>query len=92
MAGHKVGTQEEWQAERDELLKEEKELTRRNEPAPAPVGRDQSSGPERSAPSTRGWPSITGVSMSSKPSKPAWRAIASKPAGVKPQYTKSSRA
>jgi predicted dithiol-disulfide oxidoreductase (DUF899 family) len=28
---HKVGTQEEWQAARDELLAEEKELTRRND-------------------------------------------------------------
>jgi len=28
MAQHRIGTQEEWQAERDELLKEEKELTR----------------------------------------------------------------
>ena len=31
MANHKVGTQEEWQAARDELLAEEKELTRRND-------------------------------------------------------------
>ena len=31
MTEHRVGTQEEWQSERDELLKEEKELTRRNE-------------------------------------------------------------
>jgi len=31
MPEHKVGTQEEWQAERDGLLKEEKGLTRRNE-------------------------------------------------------------
>ena len=31
MAEHKVGTQEEWQAVRDELLKEEKELTRRGD-------------------------------------------------------------
>jgi predicted dithiol-disulfide oxidoreductase (DUF899 family) len=31
MTNHKVGTQEEWQAARDELLKEEKELTRRND-------------------------------------------------------------
>jgi predicted dithiol-disulfide oxidoreductase (DUF899 family) len=31
MPDHKVGTQEEWQAERDELLKEEKELTRRSD-------------------------------------------------------------
>jgi len=31
MPNHKVGTREEWQAARDELLKEEKELTRRNE-------------------------------------------------------------
>ena len=31
MAAHRVGTQEEWQAERDELLKEEKELTRRGD-------------------------------------------------------------
>src|SRR5438132_13893871 len=29
MAEHRIGTQEEWQAERDALLKEEKELTRR---------------------------------------------------------------
>jgi predicted dithiol-disulfide oxidoreductase (DUF899 family) len=31
MPEHRVGTQEEWQAERDELLKEEKELTRRGD-------------------------------------------------------------
>jgi predicted dithiol-disulfide oxidoreductase (DUF899 family) len=31
MAEHRVGTQEEWQAERDALLREEKELTRRND-------------------------------------------------------------
>jgi predicted dithiol-disulfide oxidoreductase (DUF899 family) len=31
MKGHRIGTQEEWQAERDELLKEEKELTRRGD-------------------------------------------------------------
>jgi predicted dithiol-disulfide oxidoreductase (DUF899 family) len=31
MTQHKIATQEEWQAERDELLKEEKELTRRND-------------------------------------------------------------
>lgn len=31
MTQHKVGTQEEWQAARDELLAEEKELTRRND-------------------------------------------------------------
>ena len=31
MAEHRVGTQEEWQAERDELLEEEKELTRRGD-------------------------------------------------------------
>jgi predicted dithiol-disulfide oxidoreductase (DUF899 family) len=31
MAGHRIGTQEEWQAERDELLKEEKELIRRGD-------------------------------------------------------------
>jgi predicted dithiol-disulfide oxidoreductase (DUF899 family) len=31
MNKHRIGTQEEWQAERDELLKEEKELTRRND-------------------------------------------------------------
>jgi predicted dithiol-disulfide oxidoreductase (DUF899 family) len=31
MTHHKVGTREEWQAARDELLKEEKELTRRND-------------------------------------------------------------
>lgn len=29
MAEHRIATQEEWQAERDELLKEEKQLTRR---------------------------------------------------------------
>ncbi|MGN6167467.1 MAG: DUF899 domain-containing protein [Solirubrobacteraceae bacterium] len=29
MTDHRIGTQKEWQAERDELLKEEKELTRR---------------------------------------------------------------
>jgi predicted dithiol-disulfide oxidoreductase (DUF899 family) len=31
MTGHRIGTQEEWQAERDELLKDEKELTRRGD-------------------------------------------------------------
>jgi predicted dithiol-disulfide oxidoreductase (DUF899 family) len=31
MTEHTIGTQEEWQAQRDELLKEEKELTRRND-------------------------------------------------------------
>jgi predicted dithiol-disulfide oxidoreductase (DUF899 family) len=31
MTNHKVGTREEWQAARDELLAEEKELTRRND-------------------------------------------------------------
>jgi predicted dithiol-disulfide oxidoreductase (DUF899 family) len=31
MTEHRVGTQAEWQAERDELLKEEKELTRRSD-------------------------------------------------------------
>jgi predicted dithiol-disulfide oxidoreductase (DUF899 family) len=31
MTEHRVGTQEEWQAERDALLKEEKELTRRSD-------------------------------------------------------------
>jgi predicted dithiol-disulfide oxidoreductase (DUF899 family) len=31
MTQHKIGTQEEWQAARDELLAEEKELTRRND-------------------------------------------------------------
>jgi predicted dithiol-disulfide oxidoreductase (DUF899 family) len=31
MTEHRIGTQEEWQAERDQLLKEEKELTRRSD-------------------------------------------------------------
>ena len=31
MTEHRIGTQEEWQAERDALLKEEKELTRRHD-------------------------------------------------------------
>src|SRR5437763_13606885 len=31
MTEHRIGTQEEWQAERDELLKEEKALTRRGD-------------------------------------------------------------
>jgi predicted dithiol-disulfide oxidoreductase (DUF899 family) len=31
MTEHRTGTQEQWQAERDELLKEEKELTRRSD-------------------------------------------------------------
>src|SRR5918912_3485955 len=31
MTQHRIGTQEEWQAERDELLEEEKELTRRGD-------------------------------------------------------------
>jgi predicted dithiol-disulfide oxidoreductase (DUF899 family) len=31
MTEHRIGTQEEWQAERDDLLKEEKELTRRGD-------------------------------------------------------------
>src|SRR5438094_551697 len=31
MTQHRIGIQEEWQAERDDLLKEEKELTRRGD-------------------------------------------------------------
>jgi predicted dithiol-disulfide oxidoreductase (DUF899 family) len=31
MTEHRIGTQQEWQAERDELLKEEKQLTRRSD-------------------------------------------------------------
>src|SRR5512132_868234 len=31
MTNHKIATQEEWQAAREELLKDEKELTRRND-------------------------------------------------------------
>ena len=31
MTQHKIGTQEEWQAARDELLAKEKELTRRSD-------------------------------------------------------------
>jgi predicted dithiol-disulfide oxidoreductase (DUF899 family) len=31
MTEHRIGTQEEWQAARDELLKDEKEITRRND-------------------------------------------------------------
>src|SRR6266566_3815862 len=31
MTEHRISTQEEWQAERDELLKEEKQLTRRGD-------------------------------------------------------------
>src|SRR5437764_8944926 len=31
MTEHRISTQEQWQAERDELLKEEKELTRRGD-------------------------------------------------------------
>ena len=31
MTEHRIGTQDEWQAERDELLKREKELTRRGD-------------------------------------------------------------
>jgi len=31
MTQHRIGTQEEWQAERDALLQEEKELTRRGD-------------------------------------------------------------
>src|SRR5438034_10587439 len=31
MTEHRIGTQEEWQAEREALLEEEKELTRRND-------------------------------------------------------------
>ena len=31
MTGHRIGTQEEWQGERDALLKDEKELTRRGD-------------------------------------------------------------
>src|SRR3977135_3274717 len=31
MDGHRIGTQEEWRSQRDELLKEEKELTRRGD-------------------------------------------------------------
>jgi predicted dithiol-disulfide oxidoreductase (DUF899 family) len=36
MTRRTVGTQEEWQAARDELLAEEKELTRRNDELAAP--------------------------------------------------------
>jgi predicted dithiol-disulfide oxidoreductase (DUF899 family) len=37
MTEHRIGTQEEWQAKRNELLKEEKELTHRSdEPPPRP--------------------------------------------------------
>ena len=31
MTEHRIGTQEEWQVERDKLLAEENELTRRND-------------------------------------------------------------
>ena len=31
MPDHRIGTQQEWQAERDQLLEEEKELTRRGD-------------------------------------------------------------
>ena len=31
MIDHRIGTQDEWQGERDALLKEEKELTRRSD-------------------------------------------------------------
>ena len=31
MTEHRIGTQEEWQAQRDELLKEEKQLTHRGD-------------------------------------------------------------
>jgi predicted dithiol-disulfide oxidoreductase (DUF899 family) len=31
MTEHRIGTHEEWEAEREALLKEEKELTRRND-------------------------------------------------------------
>jgi predicted dithiol-disulfide oxidoreductase (DUF899 family) len=31
MTEHRIGTQEEWQAERNALLNEEKEITRRND-------------------------------------------------------------
>ncbi|MGZ6609337.1 MAG: DUF899 family protein, partial [Solirubrobacteraceae bacterium] len=31
MTEHRIGTQEEWQAERDQLLRDEKELTRRGD-------------------------------------------------------------
>ena len=31
MTDHRIATQQEWQAARDELLKEEKELTRRSD-------------------------------------------------------------
>src|SRR6476469_9614804 len=31
MPNHRIGTQEEWQAARDEVLREEKELTRRSD-------------------------------------------------------------
>jgi len=39
MAEHRIGTQAEWQAERDALLKEEKELTRRSDELAAKRGR-----------------------------------------------------
>jgi hypothetical protein len=45
MTEHRIGTQDEWQAERDELLREEKELTRRSDElaqaARAPLGSDR---------------------------------------------------
>ena len=31
MTNHRIGTQEEWQAQREELLREEKQLTRRSD-------------------------------------------------------------
>src|SRR5437763_1578338 len=40
MTEHRIATQEEWQVERDELLKEEKELTRRGGAGAVPGGRN----------------------------------------------------
>ena len=52
MTEHKIGSQEEWQAARDELLKKEKKLTRRSDKlakqaARAPVGRGREGLPLR---------------------------------------------
>jgi predicted dithiol-disulfide oxidoreductase (DUF899 family) len=61
MTEHRIGTQEEWRAERDALLNEEKELTRRNDELArkrrelpwVPVEKDYSFETEQGTKSTR---------------------------------------
>jgi predicted dithiol-disulfide oxidoreductase (DUF899 family) len=73
MTDHRIGTQEEWQVERDGLLKEERELTRRgDEPARkrrelpwVPVEKDSGSRPR----TARG---CSPISRDESASEPLW--------------------